>query len=136
MKGNKSFASFSICFFHLGRPPRLRLALVAALKNARFGRIQCQRNEENSSSRRKRKRQLFLYRRTVRVEVKSKVIPTSFLKVEGRGTFVGKKQGRLVKLVGDQNPGSEAPPRSKREGSKGNVKRRATAREVLSGSLR
>ena len=40
--------------------------------------IQCQSSKENSS---KGKRRVFLYRRTVRVEVKSNVIPTSFLKV-------------------------------------------------------
>ena len=58
----------------------------------------------------------------MRVEVKSKVIPTSFLKVKGRETFVGAKEGRLVELVGDQNPSSEAPPRSKKGGSKGKIR--------------
>ena len=37
----------------------------------------------------------------------------SFPKIQGRETFVGAKEGRLVELVGDQNPGSEAPPWSK-----------------------
>ena len=37
------------------------------------------------------KRRVFLCRRTVRVKVKSKVIPASFLKVEGRATLVGAK---------------------------------------------
>ena len=50
----------------------------------------------------------------MRVKVKSKVILTSFLKIQGRKTFVGAKKnenkGRLVELVGDQNQGSEAPP--------------------------
>ena len=45
------------------------------------------------------------------MELKSKVIPTSFLKIEERGTFVEAKKGRLVELVCDQNPGPEAPPR-------------------------
>ena len=58
--------------------------------NGRFGRIQGQRSKE-SSSRRKRKIDVFLCRRTVKIEVKSKVIPTSSLKVEGRGTLVGAK---------------------------------------------
>ena len=49
----------------------------------------------------------------MRVKVKSKVILTSFLKIQGRETSVGAKDGRLVELVGDQNTGSEAPPRSK-----------------------
>ena len=39
----------------------------------------------------KRKRRVFLCRRTVRVEVRSKVIPASFMKIEGRRTFVGAK---------------------------------------------
>ena len=32
------------------------------------------------------------------------------------------KERQLVKLVGDQNPSPEAPPSSKRGGSKGNVR--------------
>ena len=38
---------------------------------------------------------VFLCRRTVKVEVTSKIIPTSFLKIEKRGTFVGAKVGFL-----------------------------------------
>ena len=52
----------------------------------------------------------------MRVEVKGKVIPTSFLKIEEWGTSLGErsgKEGQLVKLVGDQNSGPVAPPRSK-----------------------
>ena len=52
------------------------------------------------------------------VKVKSKVIPTSFLKIEGWGGLCWSKrperEGRLIELVGDQNPGPEAPPGSKR----------------------
>ena len=55
--------------------------------------IQCQRSIENSRKGKKKGR-VFLCRRTVRVEVKSKVIPTSFLKIEGRKTFVGAKDRR------------------------------------------
>ena len=55
----------------------------------------------------------------MRVEVKSKVIPTSFLKIEGRGNLRwgerSGKEGQLVELVGDQNPSPKAPIRSKRE---------------------
>ena len=45
----------------------------------------------------------------------------------------------MVELVGDQNQGFEAPPR--REGRKGDVRRRATAKGAImekyrSGSLR
>ena len=50
----------------------------------------------------------------MRVEVKSKVIPASFLKIEGRGTLVGAKGGRLVELLGHQNPGLKAPCKCKR----------------------
>ena len=54
----------------------------------------------------------------MRGKIRSKVIPTSFLKNEGRGTLVGgkgrKKKGRIEELVGGQNPGPEAPPRSKK----------------------
>ena len=62
--------------------------------------IQCQISKENTS-RRKRKRRVFLCRRTAKVKVKSKVIPTNFLKIQGRETFVGtkeRKRGRLVEL--------------------------------------
>ena len=62
------------------------MAFDAAERNGRFGHIQCQRGKE-SSSRGKRKRRVFLRRRTVRV----KVIPASFLKVEGKRTLVGAK---------------------------------------------
>ena len=40
------------------------------------------------------KERVFLCRRTVKGEVKSKVVPTSFLKIEGWGTFVGAKDRR------------------------------------------
>ena len=62
----------------------------AAIRNGRFGRIQCQRGKK-SSSRGKRKRQVFLCRGTVRVKVGGKVIPATFLKVEGRRTLVEAK---------------------------------------------
>ena len=55
--------------------------------------IQCQRNKENSSKG-KRKRRVFLRRRTVRVKVEGKVIPTSFLKIQRRETLVGAKDLR------------------------------------------
>ena len=83
--------SFLYRFFHFSRPPDLRLTFDAAKRNGKFGRIQCQRNKEDNST---KKRKLFLYRRTVRVEVKSKVIPMNFLKIEERGTFVGVKDRR------------------------------------------
>ena len=69
------------------------MAFDAAERNGRFSRIQCQRSKENRS-REKTKRQVFLCRKTVRVKVIDKVIPTSFLKIEGRGTFVEAKDRR------------------------------------------
>ena len=78
--------------------------------------------EVMSSRREKRKRGVFLCRRTVRVNVKSKVIPTSFMKIEGRRMFVGEKdRGRLVELGSHQKQGQKAPPRSK-TGRKGGTK--------------
>ena len=56
------------------------------------------------------KRQVFLCRGTVRV----KVIPAGFLKIQGRRTLVGAIEGQIEELVDGQNPGSEAPPRSKK----------------------
>ena len=50
----------------------------------------------------------------MRVKVNSIVIPASFLKIEGSETFVGEKEGWLIELVGDQNPGPAASPRNKR----------------------
>ena len=90
---SKSLTSFTKRFFHLSGPPGFRLAFDAPERNGRFGRIQCQRSKK-SSSREKRKRLVLLCRRTVRVKVKTKVIPASFLKIEGGGTFVGAKDRR------------------------------------------
>ena len=72
------------------------MALDAAEKNGRFGRIQCQGGKESSSSssRGKRKRRAFLCRGIARVKVRDKVIPASFLKLEGRGTLAGAKNWR------------------------------------------
>ena len=61
----------------------------------------------------------------MKVKVKGKVIPTSFLKIERRGDVRWgerpEKEGWLVELVGDQNPGPETPPRSKKGWSKGDI---------------
>ena len=61
-----------------------------AERNGRFGCIHCQRGKE-SSCRVKRKRRVFLCKRTVRVKVGGKVIPARFLKIEGRGCSLGRK---------------------------------------------
>ena len=86
----KSLASFTNRFFHFSGLPDFRMAFDAAERNGKFGRTQCQRSKE-SSSRKMRKRRVFLCRRTVRIKVKSKVISASFLKIEERGTFIGAK---------------------------------------------
>ena len=104
MSGRKSLTSFAYRFFHFSRLPGLKLSFDAAERNGRFGRVQCQRSKE-SSSRQKRKKQVFLCRRTVRVEVKSKVVPTSFLKIVGRVSFVQEEERRKgrhsIELVGN-----------------------------------
>ena len=55
----------------------------------------------------------------MRVKVQGKAIPASSLKIEGRGTLVGAIDGRekerIEDLVGGQNPGPEAPPRSRKK---------------------
>ena len=115
MSASKSLASFTN--FHFSRPPGIRRAFDAAERNGRFGRIQCQRSEEGSS-RGKRKGRVILCRRTVRVKVINKVILASFLKIEGMGDARWskrfKKEGQIEQLIGDQNPGFEAPPMSKK----------------------
>ena len=66
----------------------------------------------------------------MRIKIKGKVIPTSFLKIEGRGVFwdkIPEKEGRFVELVSNQNPGPEAPPRNKRE-QEGREQRRCQER--------
>ena len=57
--------------------------------------IQYHRRKE-ISSREKRNKRVFLCRRTVRVKVKSKVIPASFLKFEEMEAFVGAKDRRKI----------------------------------------
>ena len=101
MSSSKCLTSFTNRFFHFSRPPSLRLTFDAAEKIGKFGRIQCHRRKE-SSSRGKRKRPVFLCRSTVRVKIKSKVIPTSFLKTQGREAFVGAKdlRKRTVSRIG------------------------------------
>ena len=95
IRGSESLILFTNRFFHFSGPPGLRLVFDAAERNGRFGSIQYQRSNE-SRSRGKRKRQVLLCRRTVKVEVKSKVIPASSLKIEERGTLVRGKTGEIV----------------------------------------
>ena len=109
----ESLTSFTNRTFHFTRPPVFRRAFDAAERNGKFGRIQCQRGKEGSS-RGKRKRRVFLCRRTVGVKVISKSIPASFLKIEGRGALVGaidRRERGINKRIGKW---SVAPPMSKK----------------------
>ena len=45
--------------------------------------------EKKRAAAEEKKRRVFLFRRTVRVKVGSKVISVSFLKIEERGTLIG-----------------------------------------------
>ena len=114
--------AFTNCFFYLSRPSG----------------VWCSRKEWKiwthsvtekwvSCSTGKRKRRVFLCRRTARVKVRSKVIQQAFWKLKEGVCSLGRKteeRGTDRKLVGDQNPGPEAPPISKK------------GRESMSGSLR
>ena len=95
MSGSESITSFTNRIFHFSGPTGFRMAFDAAKRNGKFGRIQCQRSKESSS---RGKRRVFLCREAVRVQVKGKVIPTSLLKIEKKGTLVeakdrGKRDG-------------------------------------------
>ena len=86
----------------------------------------------------KRKRRVLLCRRTEGVKVGGKVIPSSFLKVEGRGTLVGAKDRKerdrlknwqVIKTqVLKHLPGAG---KNKRERRKENVRLEATARKAM-----
>ena len=74
----------------------------------------------------------------MRVKVEGKVIPTSFLKVEGRGDARwgerSEREGQIEELVDDQNPGPKAPPRNRKDergGSKRDVRGEVTARGAM-----
>ena len=86
-----SLASFFYLSFHFRKLASLRLAFDAAKRNIRFGHIRCHRSKESSS---RGKRRVFFCRRTMRVGVKGIIISSSFLKIEGRGSFIGAEEGR------------------------------------------
>ena len=87
-------------FFYFSGPPGFTMSFDALERIRRFNRIQCQRSKV--SSRGKKKRQVFLCRRTVRVKVKGKVIPTSFLKIKEGGRSLERKTGErgMVSRIG------------------------------------
>ena len=93
VSGSENLASFTNRILHFSGPPGFRMTFGATERNGKFGCIQRQRSEESSSTE-KRRRRVFLSRRTVKVKVRSKVIPASFLKIEGRETLVGAKDRR------------------------------------------
>ena len=49
MSSGKSLTSFTNHFFHFSGPSGFRIAFDAAIRNERFGHIQCQRSKESSS---------------------------------------------------------------------------------------
>ena len=55
----------------------------------------------------------------MKVKIKGKAIPASFLKIEGKGDARWgerpEREGQIEELVDGQNPGPVAPPRSKKE---------------------
>ena len=63
------------------------------------------------------------------VKVRGKVIPVSFLKVEGRETLIGAKdwRGQIEELEDHQKPGPKAPPMS-RKGKERREQRRCQGR--------
>ena len=58
----------------------------------------------------------------MRVNVGGKAIPASFLIIEGKGDARWgerpEREGQIEELVGGQNQGPEAPPRSKKKQEK------------------
>ena len=84
-------SSWQVCQTRLCQKGKEQSRLSRALD--RKEGIQCQRSKENSSKG-KKKRRMFLCRRTMRAKVKSKVILTSFPKIQGRETLVGAKDRR------------------------------------------
>ena len=99
VSGSKGLASFAYRFFHFRRSPGLGLAFDEAEEWQIWPHSVPESKE--GSSRGKKKRLVFLCRRTMRVAVKDKVIPTRFLKTEGRGTFVGmeeRKRGKVCRI--------------------------------------
>ena len=94
MSGSKKLTSFTNRFFHFSGPPGLKLAFDVAERKGKFGRIQCQRSKESSRG----KKRVLLCKRTMKVEVKGKVIPTSFLKIEGRVLSLTGERGSVSRI--------------------------------------
>ena len=89
VSGSENLTSFVNRFSGL---PSFRMAFDAAKSNRKFDRIQCQRSS-------RKKRRVFLCRRTVRVEVKDKVTPARFLKTKGRRSLE-RKTGEKATING------------------------------------
>ena len=69
----------------------MRLAFDGTETNKRFGHIQRERNREQQQ-RKEKETSIQLQRK--RVAVKGKVTLPSFLKIKGRGTYVGAEERR------------------------------------------
>ena len=54
----------------------------------------------------------------MKVKLGTKVIPASFLKIEGTRGARPEREGRIEELVGGQNPGPIAPPKSRKRQEK------------------
>ena len=93
------------------------MAFDAAERNGGFGRIQCHSGKK-SSSRGKRKRRVFLCRRTARVKVEGKVhlseLSENSRKDDARWGERPEREEQIEELINDQNPGPETPPMSKK----------------------
>ena len=91
--------------------------------------------ERKREQQQQRKEIIFLCRSTVGVKIGGKVIPVSFLKIEGKEKLVGTKNLRerdREELVGSQNPGLVAPPRSKK-GQERREQRKCQGRSSVEG---
>ena len=78
----------------------------------------------------------------MKAEVKSKVIPMSFLKIERKGNFRWDerpgREGQSVELVSDQNSSFKVLPKSKkraREGSNGDIRKGVTTSGAMEKSM-
>ena len=90
MSGSKSLASFTNRTFNFSRTPSFRLAFDAAESNERFGRIQCQRGKKRAAAEERERDE------------------------DARWGGRPGREGQIEELVGGQNPGPVAPPRSKK----------------------
>ena len=87
MSGSKSLGSFTNHFFHFRKPPDLRLAF-ARLKGIET-LVAFNASEVKKPQLRKEKERSIPLQKGSESKVEGEVIPTSFLKIIRRGSFVG-----------------------------------------------